>query len=144
MKTAFTGTRKGMTPAQQESVRLAIRHYEITRGYCGAAKGSDRQFYDLLGPKIPCELFPCKEEQHAWAIATCYGGKDVIHPIDFNPIRRNHKMVDIAKFVIATPAGRIPQPRGSGTWATMRYSGKIGINCLIIWPDGNSQFGVYL
>src|SRR6185295_644529 len=109
-----------MTPSQFERVFFALRHYRITRGFHGACHGADREFHGMV--HVPMELFPCDEKQHQWALATCAGGKDVIHPIDVDPIRRNHRIVDCCSLLVAAPGTSHEVVRGSGTWATIRYS----------------------
>ena len=123
-----------MTPSQFERVFFALRHYQITCGFHGACHGGDREFHGMV--HVPMELFPCNEEQHQWALATCAGGKDVIHPIDVDPIRRNHRIVDCCSLLVAAPGTSHEIVRGSGTWATIRYARKELRPLVICFPNG--------
>lgn len=132
MKFGFTGTRKGLTPEQASALADVV--VGLTRGYHGACIGSDRQFHDMF-PLIPMELYPSNEAQYQWALASCKGGKDVIHPI-MEPLKRNHVIVDVTDYLIAAPRGFTEQYRGSGTWATIRYARKKTRSLIILWPNG--------
>jgi hypothetical protein len=59
-----------------------------------------------------------------------------IHP----PIERNHHIVDESDVMIATPQEYEEVKRKSGTWASIRYTGKREVPLFIIWPDGSFNF----
>lgn len=132
MKYGFTGTRHGLTAEQLHCLQdVAI---DMTKGSHGACFGADREFHGLF-PAIPMEIYPSDEGQHQWAVATCKGAKDVIHPIML-PIPRNHQIVNTVERMVAAPLGHIEQFRGSGTWATIRYARKLRRPLIILWPGG--------
>lgn len=112
------------------------------RAVHGGCHGADREFHGLT-LFLPHIIYPSNEEQHRWAIETCSGGKDVIHPLP-NPIpqgyeiKRNHKIVDVVETMIATPSSTREIMRGSGTWATIRYAKEKGRRLIICWPDGTT------
>lgn len=134
MKTGFTGTQRGMTQEQKETLRgiLAGRDGEFHHGDC---IGADAEAHD---------------------IAVEVGLQPIIHPPD-NPtkrafkqarpritfvrqakpyLERNHDIVDETIELIATPGEGTPQLR-SGTWATIRYARKLKRMVTIIYPDGS-------
>lgn len=53
-------------------------------------------------------------------------------------LARNHKIVDAAQEMIATP-GEFEEQLRSGTWATIRYARKVGKPVHVILPDGRLQ-----
>ena len=50
-------------------------------------------------------------------------------------IKRNHNFVDRSTLLLAVPNGNKEMLR-SGTWATVRYARKKGIEIRILYPDG--------
>jgi hypothetical protein len=48
-------------------------------------------------------------------------------------LKRNHDIVSACELLIATPKGHREQRR-SGTWATIRFAGRNGVEVLIIEP----------
>jgi len=53
---------------------------------------------------------------------------------------RNHKMVDSAGVLLATPKEDHEVLR-SGTWATIRYAYKKNKQVVLVWPDGGAYSG---
>lgn len=130
---SFTGTRRGMKPAQYERVFFAVKQTAWTRAVHGCCHGSDREFHDLTS-SLAHDLFPSNEEQHQWALQNSFGGRNVIYPI-MPPIERDKKMVDLGNTLIATPGG-MQEIVHSGTWTTIRYARRIRRHTIICWPDG--------
>lgn len=136
MHIGFTGTRKGMTGEQYETLRqiLTNRIGSTDKDECGHGDcvGSDEQFHHTakeLGYKVVA-FPPDKDPLRAWCPA------DIIHPV--KPyIERDHDMVDWADEMIASPKSTIEEWRGSGTWTTIRYSKKTQTPITIIFPDGS-------
>ena len=114
MIVGFTGTRKGMKPAQRTRVRMLLTALRPSEFHHGDCIGADEQ---------------------AHAIAVSLGISVIVHPPDNNKLRaycegqvhdplpymiRNKAIVDAADIVIATPEGDSKFP--SGTWATIKYA----------------------
>jgi hypothetical protein len=116
MQLTFTGTRKGVTTAQEQTL------YNVL--------SSMRPFYDVLndGDAIGAD-------QTAKRIGDELGYLVVPYPAGDAPIERNHTMVDRSALLVACPAQDHEILR-SGTWATIRYARKRCISVTIIWPDG--------
>jgi hypothetical protein len=131
MIVGFTGTQVGMTEHQSLKVHelLGDTYNPVTEFHHGNCIGADEQ---------------------AAIIALSLGIRTVAHPGD-NPdkqssfvslithapernLRRNERIVIACELLIATPKGP-PQMR-SGTWATIRYAGRMKRKTIIIKPDG--------
>jgi hypothetical protein len=132
----FTGTRLGMTAEQKFAVQTLLAELGAETVHHGACSGSDRQFHAIAG-EFAChrELHPCTEEQKVWADYNA-SQTDVVHPVDPDAIGRNRRMVDRSQTVISTPSGGKELRRGSGTWATMRYSRLKKRTLYVVWPSG--------
>lgn len=107
---SFTGTRKGMTPAQTAQLHMvlgSLRNQQSTHAnefHHGAAEGADSQ---------------------AETIARSHGWFTVAHPAGEDPLARNRLIVACGDILIAAPSGDKEQLR-SGTWATVRYARAAG------------------
>ena len=133
---AFTGTRKGLTAAQQEKLGEVIRliapdQIEAHHGLC---EGADDSFHKLVEelykpddrkivghPPIDQKYYSHNACDEMWA-AKGY-------------LVRNHDIVDQAEILIACPKGK--EIRRSGTWATIRYANNQRKPVTIVWPDGS-------
>lgn len=129
----FTGTQKGMTPAQATTLRSVLEHLKekgFTHFHHGDAIGADAQ---------------------AHKIAKSVGYKIVLHPPDDDSKRaftkgheerepkhyykRNEDIVNESKTLIATPRS-VNEQRRSGTWMTVRRADNAGRPYRIIEPSG--------
>jgi hypothetical protein len=128
----FTGTRQGMTEAQ--AARVA-RMMASLRGWLhhGDCLGSDAKAHELArgaGMKIAIHP-PDKSDLRAFC-----EGDEVHSPKGY--LVRDRDIVDASVGLIATPVGFTEEQR-SGTWATIRYAGRVGKPCVIVWPDGTTE-----
>ena len=131
----FTGTSRGMTPAQHRSVHgvLEIREGEFHHGDCVGADDEAHQLAILCGA-FKLHLHP-PEDEKARAFCTPF---HVMH--ERKPyLVRNHDIVDACSLLIATPGGYNEVMR-SGTWATIRYARKTGTSHVVVWPDGTQTW----
>ena len=120
----FTGTRHGLTMAQQLTLQGSCSTQWLGPGttlHHGGARGADRQAADL---------------------ALAIGYVTTAHPpAGHEPedyLLRNCAIVDACDELIAAPGG-MREERRSGTWATVRYARKVGRMTTIIWPDGTTS-----
>ena len=130
----FTGTRRGMTPAQASSLRSLLRESRAVLHH-GDAVGADAEAHELaveLGLRIVIHP-PRDGRQRAYKSAA-----DVRDPKHF--LARNKRIVRETEALIAMPAEAEEQLR-SGTWSTIRYARKVGRTVFIILPDGTVQGG---
>lgn len=132
---AFTGTRKGMTPAQIEVVTKFI-HWCAPHGiFHGGCKGADEQLHQMaLEMGIPVVVYP-SDKKEWWG--NWKGAKVVKDPMP--SLERNKIMVDRTTLLVAAPFEYIEQPRG-GTWCTMRYAQQQQRIVEIAWRDGGVGF----
>lgn len=132
----FTGTRHGMTAAQQKGLRWMLRPIDAVtfdRFVHGDCIGADEQAHAIaLELRIPIEIHPSTHPLRAH----CEGADVVMNPRP--PLDRNRVIVKRATTVIAAPAEDTPQARG-GTWSTIRAAIGLGRRTVIIWPGGIVQ-----
>lgn len=141
MKIGFTGTRLGMTHHQQATFAWLARHSfdenEQNEWHDGDCVGADDQAHKIvteiaLGQGISIQLHghPCdKPEYRANNLF------EVDHPVK-EPLIRNKDIVNWSDIIFATPAQQTELVRGSGTWATIRYTRRVGKELYLIWPNG--------
>jgi len=130
----FTGTRKGMTKEQKDSVTLLLLQVNASEVHHGGCYGADIDFDDI-----------------------CYylklGVARVVHPSDLNgthgrwhetsrvreefpPLERNYHIVEESDTLIAAPSSRVEAVR-SGTWHAVRYARRRKKLLYIVYPDGD-------
>lgn len=134
---AITGTRKGITLKQRATFELWLGFGKVGTLCHGAAIGADEEI------AIRCKEFGCKLLAFPCNIASQQSKKAIeISDEVFDeepPLTRNRNMVDYALSVMAFPATMAEEMR-SGTWATIRYANKKGINVQMFWPNGESNY----
>lgn len=137
MDIGFTGTREGMTTAQNSAVcEIVLRLPENLVLHHGDCIGADYEMHDLVEMLKPKARFhghpPIISTARAWCPF------DVIEPPK-DYLERNLDIVRASELVIATPKEFTDQPRGSGTWATIRRSREWGKRLIIVFPDGSVE-----
>lgn len=129
----FTGTRKGMSRMQRETLNMLL---QLTRTWTrvdfhhGDCLGADYEAYKLA--KAHDHLTYAHPAKGAFWRA--YTQSDCIYPA-LPPLERNHVIVQSVQLLLATPSEHEEQRR-SGTWATVRYARKLGCPLWIIFPNG--------
>lgn len=130
----FSGTRKGMTPGQLTAVIVHVKELKPDLAVIGGCDGADDDFEDVcqqLG--IPYEIRPSEAQIRQ---GKHWSGAMKVHPAPRgSPLIRNHHIVAQATHMIATPAERTEQWRGSGTWATIRYTKAAKKPLRIFYPE---------
>lgn len=131
----FTGTRKGMTPQQRETLRMVFQFYSdedlFHHGDCVGADSEAHELARLVDMQI--HLHPPDNPK---ARAFCRGAVVEVAPKPY--LERNHDIVDSSSILIAAPATDEEELR-SGTWATVRYARKTGKTVVTIWPSGRTR-----
>jgi len=133
MTIAFTGTRRGMTPAQYERVGFVFRHLAASELSHGGCVGADREAHQI-GGAMRIRVFPSNDEQRHWALLEARPTPISIEHVQ-DPLRRNKIMVDRNDVLVAAPA-KMGELLRSGTWMTIRYARKMKRPVYICWPDG--------
>lgn len=138
----ITGTREGMTIDQWATFGILVSEFwSFQTGpfewHDGDCVGADSQAHQtiaklkLMGLPVELHGHPCNLDSfRAW------NEYDVTHEIR-PPLVRNRVMVDASDLVIATPKEFEDVPRGSGTWATIRYARLKGRPLVVVWPDAS-------
>jgi hypothetical protein len=133
MKTyiGFTGTQKGMTAKQQETVKSLLSEHQEIEFHHGDCIGADEEAHKIaraVGARVVLHP-PIKKDKRANCSA------DDIKPAkDF--LDRNKDIVDATTILIATPDG-VKEKVHSGTWSTVRYARKEGRKLFVVLPDGS-------
>lgn len=135
----FTGTRRGMTQAQQDEVRDQMLTIDIlcagrAIGLHGDCVGADADFHVICADlDIDCLIRPCAFDNMR---AHC-DGEIIAEPT--NPMARNREIAKQCDVLIGCPPNDTELKRGSGTWATIRYGVKYGKIVHIVYPDGRIE-----
>ena len=130
MRIGFTGTRHGMTPAQERTLHgmLAARQGAVLHhGDCVGADAQAHELASLLGRHVTIHP-PNNGRVRAWKTSP-----DIRAPKGY--LTRNKDIVRETDILIAAPAEAEEQIR-SGTWSTVRFARKAGKPVFVILPDG--------
>jgi hypothetical protein len=139
-KLGFTGTQHGMTDIQAQIVFDEMMMYgrmedAITEAHHGCCVGADAQFDAMLAYMDKSVVVHGHPPLNTTKMAQC--DVDVMHePLDY--LVRNRAIVDAVDTLFAAPKGE--EELRSGTWSTVRYARRKGINIRIIMPNGASRF----
>lgn len=136
----FTGTREGLDPLQEVSLRSILLGFRIgcsgkIEFHHGCCIGADADAsyiahnYDYYVIGHP----PLDESKVAFLSIYCSDQRAAKGYLE-----RNHDIVDECDHLIACPKEHQEQLR-SGTWATIRYAKKKKKPMTIVYPDGNSE-----
>jgi hypothetical protein len=129
-KIGFTGTQRGMTAAQQMTLRRQLADSQGAEFHHGDCIGADAQAHDIaveLG-LLPVVHPPANPSKRAWKPSTWQ-----IAPLPY--LSRNAVIVAETEVLIAAPGGFQEELR-SGTWSTVRQAKRTGKPVILITPDG--------
>lgn len=134
MKLGFTGTRRGMTDDQLDTLWswVSFVKQEIDEIHFGLCRGADAQFYHMLLAAIPEVIVighPCNLTDQQ-LVLPC----DELRPVK-DPLDRNHDIVDESTFLIGAP-GTYTNVLRSGTYSCLRYAAKQEAEFFMILPNG--------
>ena len=142
----ITGTQNGMTSEQQNVLFTLLDRSEKTRGEFhtvnelrhGVCVGADAQAHEIAQKlRITIHMHPPIDTSKMATIEV--KRFDIVrkHPPD-DYLKRNKRMVDATNMTIAFPKSKKQEAR-SGTWATIRYTKKVGKPLIIVFPDGEME-----
>lgn len=101
----------------------------------GDCIGADAQAHELaLDVGLLIAIHPPTVLRHR---AFCKGASQLYPEKPY--MDRNRDIVDMTSELIAAPATMIEEPRGSGTWATIRYARSMKVPVIIVFPDGTAK-----
>lgn len=135
----FTGTRRGMTEAQKNTLRDWLRHTAPLFFHHGDCIGADQQAHEIaanLG--IDIVLHPPLNPKYR---AFCSKGVVQTFP-EKEYLVRNVDIVEASGGspifdMFAAPSGYDEIMRGSGTWSTIRLAHASNVSLCVIWPSGS-------
>jgi tRNA U34 5-methylaminomethyl-2-thiouridine-forming methyltransferase MnmC len=134
----FTGTRRGMTPEQQDTLRFLLAPWpRPIRLHHGLCVGSDAQAHAICRD-LDIELEGHPPTNPRLMAVGLEGFAKMNAPLPY--LQRNGRIVQACQELIGTPAEIVPA-RG-GTWSTISYALKLRRKVTIIYPEGNHE--VYL
>lgn len=118
MKVGFTGTKKGMTIEQKETLLRCLMDLGCVEFHHGDCVGADEEAHDIAnGLGIHIVIHPPNDDRlRAFKI-----GGEILPAKDY--LKRNKNIVNSTEFLIGCPEDSTPVLR-SGTWSTIRYSHK--------------------
>ena len=133
----FTGTRNGMTEKQVSKIHTLLTGFvgeinpALILGLHGDCIGADDDFNMLcLSENIKTLCRPCTFEN----MRAHRTSQQIAEPE--TPMQRNRKITAQADVMIACPPNYTEIKRGSGTWATIKFSRRAKKPLYIIFPDG--------
>ena len=149
----FSGTRKGMTPAQRAALPSVLAALP-ERVLHGGAVGSDTEFDEWIAPIIAnsqtafIEIYPATDERRVYwgnhdrgfpgcrgIIVKAVACSDHFESRPWPPLERNRIIAERCDALLACPSEPTEQLR-SGTWATVRYARKAGKPVTFVMPSG--------
>ena len=132
MIVGFTGTPRGMTAAQKQSLRRELAKVAVTEGHHGDCIGADAEFHELLRELYPRAVVVIHPPENDAKRAFCRG--DVVKP-ELPYLVRNKAIVEVCEVLFACPGTKHEMLR-SGTWATIRRAKKAERGLVLVYPDG--------
>jgi len=129
-KIGFTGTQRGMSYEQGETLLAFLSRNETNEFHHGDCIGADAEAHEIAKAcHIPIYIHPPLIPKKR-----AFKHSKFTYPPKLY-LERNHDIVDVCSILIACPHSRSEEMR-SGTWATIRYAKKKNKETKIIWPDG--------
>lgn len=136
MKIGFTGTQKGMTSSQYNTVRTILDSVPVEECAHGDCIGADAQFNRLcIEFDFPIIVHPpINPSKRAFCAA-----KNLHHRSKKPYLERNKNIVNECDLLIACPKTSKEETR-SGTWSTVRYAKKMKKRVVIVYPSGIQSY----
>ena len=133
MTVAFTGTRRGLTRRQRDSLQVLLEllldegHTLFVHGDCIGADTEAHRLANSLGFRI--HIRP------STAATRAFNSGKVLLPAK-SPLERNIDIVEEGDILVACPRHDKEITR-SGTWHAVRSARKCQKRIIIVWPDGS-------
>lgn len=129
MKIGFTGTQRGMTDAQKNTLRKMVpKDAELHHGDCVGADAEAHDIFRFYG--LACVGHPPSN-----STKRAFKFVDEWRP-EKDYLERNKDIVRETDMLIAAP-GEDTELLRSGTWSTVRYARKLGRLVIVIYPNGS-------
>lgn len=133
MTLGFTGSRFGMSEAQQQRVNAAIAHLRPSQFRHGECQGADFQAH-LLAWAFGDVKFVLHPPVETGLVQRCTIGR-ITRMAPEPYLVRNRRIVDACDVLLGAPAEEQEQVRG-GTWSTVRYARAQGKTVYVVLPSG--------
>lgn len=133
VRIGFSGTRKGMTPQQRETVEELLDGERVDEVHHGDCVGADANFHDMCCGRYPIVIHPPSEVKLR---AFC---KDAEVRPSKGYLARNRDIVDETDELIATPRAGSEEWQTGGTWYTVNYARQRGKPVTVVYADGSAQ-----
>ncbi|QYN40986.1 hypothetical protein K1T35_47450 (plasmid) [Pseudonocardia sp. DSM 110487] len=133
MIVGITGTTRGLTAAQRETLRQVLADLAISARpelHHGDCVGVDEQAATIAWRLGYWIVGHPADDPDGRAHSTC---NLLLAPRD--SAARNRDIVDVADLLIGCPGGEEEWP-GSGTWYTINYARTSGVPLLVVSPSG--------
>lgn len=130
MKLGFTGSRRGMTPAQERAVGRALQKFRPTEVHYGCCVGADDEFYAIARLCSTLIVGHPSNIEKMTVRRDCY---QLFPPMP--PLERNTDIVVASDVIIGCPYEYVVTLRG-GTWHTLREAVRLKKEFYIIVPSG--------
>lgn len=135
MKVGVTGTRDGMTDAQEEAFGSLLEQLQPSEFHHGDCIGVDARAASIaFDGTIPVHVHPPVDETRRAFFQSRHMHEPKTH------FARNRDIVDETDVLIVVPKQATWQAFG-GTWYTHDYAAKRGKRIIIVWPDGTVREG---
>ena len=137
MRLGFSGTQKGMTPAQKAAVKKIVIDLAPSEVHHGDCVGADYEFHQIV-KEVERELGieirkvghpPVKQSRRAFC-----DFDEECEPRDY--LDRNTDIAFDTDALLAAPKADVETQR-SGTWSTVRRARSKGNPIFVVPPDGN-------
>ena len=139
MNIGFTGTRNGMSFAQESEFKSILegltRTTQVLEFHHGDCVGSDALAHQIVKNNYPSISIVVHPPSQDILRAYCQGNR-IERPRSY--LVRNRHIVDQSDILIATPKEYVNILK-SGTWATIRYAQKLSKRVIVIFPVGSTK-----
>lgn len=128
----FTGTRAGMTAAQEKVLVKVLARLKPSEVHHGDCIGADLEFHLRAASLVPQPLIILHPPENGKQRSFCTA--DVVcEPLPY--LQRNREIVQATNMLLATPGSEREVMR-AGTWATIRYAREARKPSIVIYPSG--------
>lgn len=145
LKLGFSGTKKGMTLGQFETlckkVIMETALFENIEGHHGDCIGADKEFHSILDSLFACTKIVIHPSNIKGTQAHCVSPKAEWRE-ELPPLTRDRHIAKESDYLFFTPKEDEMMLR-SGTWTTVRKAIAFNKKFTVILPDGSIRTETY-
>jgi hypothetical protein len=132
----FTGTRRGMTAAQEANLCQLVHDYAPDIARHGDCIGADAEFHTIVRLMAEGAFIIGHPGMDSRGLSPSRAFCEVDEAMEVLPyLARDKIIVNCVDMMFATPEGFLERTR-SGTWATIRMARGVNKPLRIVYPDG--------